>query len=244
MHCRLACKVALAAAAAIATHAAADITVVNFENGAEGWEGPQGFGGSTFIDPTNGVGGSAGFRTQFHDFGVAFTNSTNPAFVGDFGGYSEVTVSVDVKVDKIGSFLPVSRPFMLELRDYDSAQGGYPWTSVFYLFDWISEDNNSDYRTYSVTISDPDSTDLPAGWGGYGDYDPDTFETRLPPNMTFADVLAGVDEMVFSTLLPDYFFTDDDFDVTLDNITISTVPAPAAAMVLGLAGVGAMRRRR
>ena len=244
MNSRLARRIALAAVAAVTVHASADVTVVDFENGAQGWDGPHGFGGDSFIDPTNGVGGSAGFRTQFQDFGIAFVNSTNPAFVGDFGGYDELTISIDVKVDQIGSFLPTSRPFMLELRDFDSAQGGYPWSSVFYLFDWISEDSHGQYTTFSVNIADPNSTVLPTGWGGYGDYDPNTYETRLPPNVTFADILGGVDEMAFSTLLPDYFFTEEMFDITVDNITIATVPVPASAIALGLAGLGAMRRRR
>ncbi|RMH13775.1 MAG: PEP-CTERM sorting domain-containing protein [Planctomycetota bacterium] len=226
--------------------ASADSTVVDFEDGmTHGWEGPQGFGGISFIDPSNGVGGSAGYRTQFSDFGIVFANSTNPAFVGNFAQYQQVTFSVDVKVDQIGTFLPVPRPFMLELRDFDTAQGGYPWSSVFFLFDWISQDTHGDYTTFSVTIDDPSSVDLPAGWGGYGDYDPVTFETRLPPGVTFADILAGVDEIAYSTYLPDFFFTDEFFDVTLDNITVTTVvPAPGAAGALTLSLLAGVRRRR
>lgn len=238
-------RFALAAVAGLAVAAAADSTVVTFDNGTEGWEGPQGFGGISFIDPTDGVGGGPGYRTQFHDFGISFTNSTNAAFTGNFAQYQQVTIGLDLKVRQIGTFLPVSRPFMLELRDFDTAQGGYPWSSVFFLFDWISQDTYSEYTHLEVTIDNPSSTDLPAGWGGYGDYDPNTYETRLPDGVTFADILAGVDEMVFSTLLPDYFFTDDDYDLTIDNISITTVvPAPGVAGVFAMGLVPAWKRRR
>jgi hypothetical protein len=57
-------------------------------------------------------------------------------------------------------------------------------------------------------------------------------------------VLGGVDEIAFSTLLPDFFFTNDDYDMTLDNITISTVPAPSALALIGLSGLVGTRRRR
>ena len=219
MNLRNASRLGLAAVAAFSVQAAADVTVVDFENGTAGWFGPEGFGGTSFIDPTNGVGGSAGYRTQFQDFGVAFVNDSNPAFIGDFSGYTEVTISIEVKVDQIGTFIPVGRPFMVELRDFDTAQGGYPWSSVYFLFDWIAQGTHGEYTTFSVTI-DPTSTVLPAGWGGYGDEDPDTFEPRLPDGVTFADILAGVDEMAFSTLLPGYFFTEEMFDITIDNVTI------------------------
>lgn len=236
---------ALAALAAATVGAAADTTIVTFDNGTEGWLGPQGFGGTTFIDPNDGVGGGPGLRTQFNDFGITFRNNSNPAFIGNFAPYQQVTIGIDVKVQQIGTFLPVSRPFLVELRDFDSAQGGFPWTSVYFLFEWISQDTHSEYTHFEVTITDPSSTELPTGWGGFGDEDPNTFEPRLPPGVTFADVLAGVDEIAFTTLLPGYFFTFDDYDLTLDNISITTVvPAPGAAGVLAMGLIPVCRRRR
>ena len=139
--------------------------------------------------------------------------------------------------------LGITRPFMLELRSYDLGDPGYPWASVYILFDWLGADSFTGYQTFSATF-DPTATDLPAGWGGNGSYHPDTFAAQLPDGVTFADVLADVDEMAFSTLLPDYFFTFDDYDMTLDNITISTVPAPASLALIGFAGIAGTRRRR
>jgi hypothetical protein len=221
-------------------------TTVDFEDGmTHGWEGPQGFGGMSFIDNTGGNGGGAGYRTQFNNFGIDFYNNTNSAFTGDFSGYSEVTVSVDLKIDQIGfTGLGITRPFVLELRSFDLAADGYPWASAYFLFDWYGADSFNDYITLSTTF-DPNSAVLPAGWGGFGGpEDPMTFEPQLPEGVTYADILADVDEMAITTILPGFFFTFDDYDVTLDNITISTVPAPSALALIGFGGMVGTRRRR
>lgn len=227
-----------------ASLAGVSTTVVDFEDGTtQGWEGPQGFGGATEIDNTAGVDGGAGYRTLFNNFGIAFTNSTNDAFTGDFSSFEEVTVSFDLKIDQIGTFLPVPRPFMLEMRSTTLAADGFPWASAYFLFDWYSQDSFDGFITLSTTF-DPNSVALPAGWGGFGAEDPMTFEPTLPDGVTYADILANVDEMAISTLLPGFFFTFDDYDVTLDNISISTVPAPSALALLGLGGMVGTRRRR
>lgn len=202
--------------------ATAQVTTVTFSSGTEGWTGPQGPGGSTFIEPTGGNPG-ANFRTIFNNFGIGFANSTNPAFIGDFTAATEVTISIDVKVQQVSFFgQPVPRPWLVELRDYDGASGGYPWNSVWYLFANITSAQYGQWTTFTVTF-DPRSTTLPPGWGGTGAEHPTTYEPMLPPGVTFADVLAGVDAMVFTTLQPGYFFGFTDFDVRLDNISVARV---------------------
>lgn len=198
---------------------AAETVVVDFESGAEGWIGPAGGGGATALDPANGNPG-ANLHTIFNDFGITFRNSTNPDFVQDYSQFDTVTFAIDVKVEDI-SFIgsPVTRPWLLEIRDYDNVPAGYPWVSVWYLFDWVGA---GEWTNWSVTIVDPGAADLPAGWGGYGAEDPETFEPILPANRTFTDVLAGADEIVYSTLQPGFFFGFTDFDVRIDNITVET----------------------
>ena len=177
--------------------------------------------------PTGGNPG-ANLRTVFNNFGITFVNSTNPAFVGDYTAATEVTISVDLKVDQIAFFgQNVSRPWLVEIRDYDGATGGYPWNSVWFLFSNISAAANGNWTTYSVSF-DPRSTALPPGWGGTGAEDPTTYEPILPPGVTFADVLAGVDAITFTTLQPGYFFGFTDFDVLLDNISIERTTANPA----------------
>jgi hypothetical protein len=207
----------VAASLALAPAALADTVVVDFESGAEGWTGPQGPGGVTTIDPANGNPG-ANMHTVFSNFGIAFKNSS-PEFAQDLTQHDSVTLSVDLKVESIDFFgAPVTRPWFVEIRDFDNAEP-YPWVSVWYLFDWVG---TADWTTWSVTIDDTSSVDLPAGWGGYGAEDPKTFEPILPEGRTFADVLAGADEIAFSTLLPGFFFGETQFNVRLDNITIIT----------------------
>jgi hypothetical protein len=220
-------------------------TTVDFNDGMNhGWEGPQGFGGVSYVDPTGGVGGTGGYRTEFNDFGIDFANNTNAAFLGDYTQYDEVTVSFDLAIDQIGfAGLGITRPIMLELRSYDLGDPGYPWASAYVLFDWYGADSFSGFQNFSVTI-DTTATDLPAGWGGNGSFHPDTFGAQLPDGVTFADILANVDEIAISTFLPDFFFTNDDYDMTLDNISISTVPAPTSFALIALGGMVGTRRRR
>ena len=236
-------SVALATALS-AGAAMADTTTVDFENGAEGWTGPAGPGGATTIEATGGNDG-AYMQTVFNNFGISFDNSTNSAFLGDYTASAEITISMDVRVDYLNFFgQDVSRPWLVELRDVDTAQGGYPYTSVWFLFDNISQAENSEWTTYSVTF-DPNSTDLPAGWGGYGAEDPNTFEPILPDGVTFADVLSGVDEISFTTFQPGFFFGFTDHTIGVDNFSITrTVPAPSAMAFLGLGGIAGTRRRR
>jgi hypothetical protein len=222
----------------VAAMAAAETTVVDFESGAEGWVGPSGPGGFTVVAPDSGNPG-AHMHTVFNDFGITFRNSSNPAFAQDFSQYDSVSISMDLKVEDISFFgTPASRPWFVEIRDYDNVPAGYPWVSVWYHFEWVGA---GDWTTWSVTIDDPGAVELPVGWGGYGDEDPDTFEPILPANRTFTDVLAGADEMVFSTLEPGWFFGSADFDVRLDNITIGTTggqePIPGDANGDGLVDV-------
>lgn len=200
--------------------AGAQSTVVTFDNGAEGWIGPGGGGGGTFIESAGGNPG-ANLRTVFNDFGITFRNTSSEAFLGDYTTSSEITISVDLRVDEIGFFgQPVSRPWLVELRDFDTAVGGYPYSSVWFLFANISAAANGGWQTYAVTF-DPSSSTLPPGWGGTGAEDPDTFEPILPPGVSFADVLAGVDVIAFTTLQPGFFFGFTDFDLRLDNIAIA-----------------------
>jgi len=239
---------ALAAVSCLAliagTAAAGDTVTTTFDNGAEGWSGPGGPGGATNILPNGGNSG-AHMQTVFNDFGVTFRNNSNSDFLGDYTASNEITISMDVQVSNLNFFgQDVSRPWLVQLVDFDGAQGGYPYNSVWFLFDNISEANNDGWSTYSVTF-DPNATDLPAGWGGYGAEDPNTFEPTLPDGVSFSDVLAGVDEIQFTTLQPGFFFSFTDHTIGIDNLSITrSVPAPSAMALLALGGLVGTRRRR
>lgn len=200
---------------------------VTFENGLEGWSGPSGSAGGvgTFLDADAG-NPVPGLHTIFNDFGVTYRTTTNTAFVRDFSGDDSVTFSIDVKVNDISFFgTPAPRPWLIEIRDVDSAQGGFPWASVWYKFADISAATHGDWTTFCVTIEDPTSAGLPGGWGGYGAEDPNTFEPILPAGVTFGQILAGVDEVVFTTFEPGFFFGFTDHDIVVDNISVSAGPS-------------------
>jgi hypothetical protein len=218
----------------LGTVTAAD-TTVTFDGGTEGWTGPQGPGGSTFIEPAGGNPG-ANLRTIFNDFGITFSTDSNPAFVFDYTTSRSVTLGVDLRVSVISFFgSPVSRPWLVELRDFDGPPPGWPYVSVWYKFADVSAAAHGSWTSFSVTIPDTAARELPPGWGGTGAEDPVTFEPELPRDRTFASVLAGVDEIAFTTLEPGFFFGFTDFDVRIDNLTIAdplAVPGESSSLVL------------
>lgn len=190
---------------------AAQTTVVGFDNGGEGWDG----NGS--IEDDGGNPG-ANFHFLIENFGIEVRNDSNAAFIGDLTGASEMTVGTDALVNSIQfEGTEVSRELIVEFRSHALAQDGYPYTSVWYDLGTLQA--NPVWTTFQVTFT-PASTELPTGWGGYGAEDPITFEPILPPGVTFADVMASVDELAFTTYEPGYFYGFTDFDVRVDNLFV------------------------
>lgn len=218
-------------------------TTVDFSNGNEGWYGMQpadGNGGSG-IDTSLGNHAPA-LRTEIVNYGLTFATSTNAAFLGDYTAKGAVTLGLDIKASDVSYYgTPVSRDIVVELRDYGNTPEGMPYTSVWFKLGSI--DGTKDWQHLSVTIGDPASTALPAGWGGYGAVGGGP---QLPAGRSFADVLASVDEVAFTTYVPGFSYGFTKFDVAVDNISISPVPEPStyAMLVGGLGLIGWMRRRQ
>ena len=194
-----------------AAAASAQTTVVTFDNGGEGWDG----NGS--IEET---GGNPGANAHFfiENFGIEYRTDSNPAFIGDLTPDSSVTVGIDALVNSIAfDGTEVSRNLIVEFRSHALAVDGYPYTSVWYNLGVLQA--GTEWGAFSVTFT-PDSVVLPAGWGGYGAEDPKTFEPILPEGITFADVMASVDELAFTTYEPGWFYGFTIFDVRIDNLRI------------------------
>ena len=227
-----------AAMLAAASIAHAD-TVIKFDDGQNmGWS----INGLDTVTPT---GGNPNGRIHWNDpidtFGLEIRTSTNTDFIGDYSGRGPVELSIDVDVNYIQFFgQDVSRDLIVQFRDYDNA-GSYPYVSVWTHLGTLQ--GGQGWQTYSAIIDDPTATDLPAGWFGTGDEN-EFGEPFLPANRSFADVLASVDEVMFTTYVPGFFYGFTNFDLSVDNIAIRTVPTPSAAALFGIAGIGALRRRR
>lgn len=179
-------------------------------------------------------------------FGVTLRNETNADVIGDLtrhGGPLEF--GVDVRNFGIFNFnnepLPGEwYPLVLELVDYD-AGGGVP-VSVYTVVDTMPEVADG-WTRLSAQI--PEAADaLPAGWGGTGAEDPNTFEPILPPDRTYASVLQNVDEIRLTTFVPGFFYGFNFWEVGYDNVSMAVVPAPSGLALLGAAGLLAGRRRR
>jgi len=208
-----ACLAALASALAAAP-ALAGVTV-NFESGSAGWS----VNGNENINPVGGNPGAFLDHYQFDTFGIQIRNDTNPDFIGDYTARGPITMSVDVKVDVIAFFgSPVSRDLIIEFVDYDNPPAFYPYVSVWAHVGTLQP--TQPWTSYSINIDNPGSVTLPAGWGGTGDEDPVTFEPRLPPNRTFASVMAGVDEVRFTTYVPGFFYGGTEFGLGVDNVSL------------------------
>lgn len=233
--------VALVFASAMASAAT---TTTDFSKGDEGWYAGPAYDGNegNWIDSSLGNGAPALHTRYYETFGLNWLNSSNAAFVGDYTKYGAVTLGIDVLANSIQyDGVEVHRNMVVELRDYDNAYGGLPYTSVWYDLGEIGADKTG-WQHLSVTIGDTSATALPSGWGGYGN---NINEPSLPPGRSFADVLAGVDEIAFTTFVPGYFYGWTAYDVAVDNITISPVPEPASfAMLAGGLGMLALLRRR
>ena len=235
---------AFACAAVSAASHAASSTVVGFDGGDDG-----GFTGNSYFLPEGGnPGGSALFLIE--SFGIelrtgAIGETSNPNFLGDYSSFASITFSFDVKVNSLTfGGRQIAREIGVELidRDIQGVDGG---SGVFFLLDYVSKATHGDWTTLSVTISDPRQTALPDGWIGFGDLDPLTFAPVLPEGATFASVLAGADEFRLTSYQPGFFYGFTDFNVLVDNLSVSVTPVPApGALFLFASGVIAIVRRR
>ena len=232
-------KTPLLASACIASAAtfsclADDTVVVTFDNGTEGWS----INGWDVIDPEGGNPG-ANINIDITDsFGLDVRNSgPNENFVGNYFEKNVVQLGIDVKVNWIiFQGIEVPRDFVVELRDYDNPPPSYPWVSVFLNVGALPA---PDEGWESLVFEVPLQEDLPPGWGGTGAEDPKTLEPILPPDRTYGSVLRSVDAVVFTTFVPGYFYGFTDYNVRIDNISITTTtPQPCNGDLTGDGSVG------
>jgi hypothetical protein len=199
----------------------ASITLVGFDGGSDG-----GFSGNAFIEATGGNPGGVA-----HHFNDSFFNDlrtgasgepANEDFLGDYSSYASVTFSFDIKTNFLNDFMgnPIARSIGIALKDRD-IMGPSGASGVFFEVGLVGVNFTGEWTTLSVTIDDPMSATLPAGWIGFGDEDPNTYAPILPAGASFASVLASVDEFDVTGAVPGFFFTNAFWDVQIDNITVT-----------------------
>jgi len=205
-------------------------TTTTFDQGLEGWS----ISGRTTIDAAGGNPGANLHGILVDVFGADTRNRTNTDFLGDYNRFGgSIELSIDIKVNSIDFFgSPVPRELVVDLRDFENPNG-LPWTSAWYSLGELDSTINNQWTTYSIIIEDTASLELPTGWGGSGDEDPNTFEPILPEGRTFASVLESIDEITFTTFVPGFFFGFTNFDIQVDNITIRAIGSPCLADLTG-----------
>jgi len=232
-------------ACALGAQAQSHNATVDFSNGTQGWEGHWD-GLYSNIDTSLG---NPVYRTQFTTHNITFVNSSNAAFTGDFSQGGSLSFGIDINVLEMRTpgeelTVPPERDLILELRDYDRAVDGMPYSAV-----WINLGSltiGQGWQHMSATIANPLSSTLQPGWHGLGAFDPETGEDVLPEGVSFADILKGVDQIAFTTAKPGWAYNPISFDVMVDNISVSAVPEPATLLLqaLGLATLAGVERRR
>jgi hypothetical protein len=196
--------------------------LVTFDRGTESWQAdvlPQ-FGGFT-AEKTGGFPGAQGHFIANGVFGAVLYNKVDPRFIGDLSHLKIVTLSIDLKSNKIvteGTTTPTPRHLVLSLRSHALARAPYLYASVEYDLGNIQP--TQDWKTYVVSFT-PGSIELPNGWAGYGHDDPLTALQSLPAGITFTDVLSQVDEVAFTTFQPGFVYDPGNFDLNFDNIRLT-----------------------
>lgn len=216
--------IAFPAAQAAATNADPSHQRTGFDNGlSAGWLKGRQVPGIMWVDKFLGHDAPAIHHVQGFATGSMMFQS-RASWLQPLKSGQPVRISLDTKarlVNYLGS--PTRRELVVELRDYDNPPKDHPYASVWTIVGYLDAKNLPGWRTWSVTIADPHSATLPEGWGGYGAEDKKG-RPYLPPDRTFADVLAGVDEIAITTYQPGYAYgSDHDFDVLYDNIEVGVV---------------------
>lgn len=239
----------LAAVTAAALAAQAGAQVIDSQD----FEGHDGYGGWT-VNGNQMIfgGGNPGnyMGVPYMDFwGVTLGNADSKSPVNtdytQLGG--PVRFSVDVSVFALDNFFgdamdPSEWPLVLQLHDRGDPNDSGDDVSVWTLGPGLPRQADG-WTRLEYLLPDPNSADIPQGWGGTGAWD-DFGNPILPPDRTWSDVLASIDEVQFTTFVPGYFYGANFWEVGFDNVRVEVVPAPGALALLGLAGACATRRRR
>jgi len=193
----------------------AQTTVVTFDQGWEGWNAPGASSGGTTVEAEGGNPGAHAHtvaQVWGLDYYIDDIFGSDSPFLGDHTQHASLTFGVDLQVQSIHTAgQPVERPLIVHFRNFTRN------ASVYYRLGTLAA--GQPWTRYSVTV-DPRAVQMPAGWGGTGGGDPVTGEPALPAGVTFADVMANVNEVTITGQEPYQPYDASDFDVRIDNIRL------------------------
>jgi hypothetical protein len=204
------------------TLTAEEVDVLTFDDGPEGWA----INGSEQVDAVGGNPGPHLHLESQNSFGVVITaQGTDDRVIGNYFEKQITGLGIDIDTVWIGNAgNEFTRHVILELRDYDAPPVPYPWVSVW-LDLGLFPSADDGWQSFSAAI--PLQEELPAGWGGTGDEDPDTYLPRLPADRTYGSVLRGVDALIFTSYVPGQGYGSNTYEIRVDNISVTTGFPPA-----------------
>lgn len=161
-----------------------------------------------------------------------------PQFTGNFAAKGVTSIGLDMRID---------------LTDFPYGGDGYKLTAYIYNTHGTANVEDDDYaykageiipdvgsgwHSYDFAL-DSQAASLPTGWVGGSYNDPEHFN----PGVTWASLMADVDQIQFWGLSPGEFGIFQNWQVGYDNIRINAVPEPATLAILGL-GAALIRKRK
>jgi hypothetical protein len=214
----------------------------NFDSSAGDWF----LQGNQMLFP-GGVSGNYLGIPLIDTFGVTLHAASGP-LTGDLTQYAGLEFSMSMRTFAFNNFAgepidPAFRPLTLQFVDTGDPNDFTDDVSVYVVGQSLPQVKD-EWSTITFSVPTTTGAGLPMGWGGTGDEDPNTFEPILPADRTFESVMQSVDEVRITTFQPGFFYGFSFYEVGIDNLVVRAVPTPGAIALMGVAGVGMLRRRR
>lgn len=225
----------LTVSACLAPAALSAVTTDTFDPGSNtgGWTYGGPFGS---VQPTGGNPGAYWNEPDIDTFAPRLrTTNLTSAFTGDYRTRQVSRLGVDLALFHV-DFSAGGRPLSLILRS-DNETPGNPdddW-GAFTMHAQNIPLVGQGWQHYDFSVPSA-ATSIPAGW---------TFIEFGPgANLNWNSLITGVAGVEFFYGNPENFFIFQMWHVGADNVTIETVPAPGAAVIVGAYCISCRRRRR
>ena len=194
------------------------------------------------IEPTGGNPGAWLHNPGLDTFAPILTNTpTIPSlFTGNLRARGVTNIGIDA-ITNSATFGAGGRQFSLLLRNIRGTPNDPDDDDYAYFVGPLVPQVGEGWKSFNFNVPSQNTSAVPAGWSGGHAGDPENFR----PGVTWNDVITNVDVVEFWWLHPAFFAIFQQWDVGVDNVSV-TVPEPSAALaaLASLALVAGLRRRR